>query len=282
MNMRPLKNIYILMIDLQKRCNDLNLQFELLGEIRDGETSKTYLGKFKNKKAIFKLFNLKKFDLQINKYLETSITNQLTRDKLIPDILFLSKENDLLIYEYINSNSKPSTRSNLIKQLGIKLSKAHSIKLPNQYITFRAQLDNYERILFNHPKKHIIKKAISIFKNIPKDEGDQVFSHNDLNSKNILFNYKDMYFIDWEYASVNSRYYDLTKIINHYDLDNLDINNLFAHYGLDTNDKTFKIINDWNLLDKYLELIWSLVINKLHSNYFSNNYIEDLEAKIRQ
>jgi len=52
MNMRPLKNIYILMIDLQKRCNDLNLQFELLGEIRDGETSKTYLGKFKNKKAI--------------------------------------------------------------------------------------------------------------------------------------------------------------------------------------------------------------------------------------
>ena len=91
-----------------------------------------------------------------------------------------------------------------------------------------------------------------------------------------------MYFIDWEYASVNSRYYDLTKIINSYDLDNLDINNLFAHYGLDTDDKTFEIINDWNLLDKYLELIWSLVINKLHSNYFSNNYIEDLEAKIRR
>ena len=59
-----------------------------------------------------------------------------------------------------------------------------------------------------------------------------------------------------------------------------DINNFFVHYGLDTDENTFKVINYWNLLDKYLELIWSLVINKIYCNYFSINFIEDLEAKI--
>tara|TARA_B100001250_G_scaffold151619_1_gene130123 strand:- start:178 stop:1023 length:846 start_codon:yes stop_codon:yes gene_type:complete len=268
------------MINIQKRLNELNIQFELLGEIRDGETSKTYLGKFENKKAIFKLFNLKNLNMKTNRYLDLTITNQLIKNNLFPKILFLSKEHDLLIYEYISSSKRLSLRPKFIKQIGIKLSKAHSIKLPNQYISFKSQLNNYEKILLEHPKRNIVKKAIKLFKDIPEDKSDLVFSHNDLNPTNILFNNDDVYFIDWEYASINSRYYDLSKIINSYNLNILDINNFFVHYGLDTDNNTFKIINYWNLLDKYLELIWSLVINKIYCNYFSINFIENLEAKI--
>ena len=44
------------MSDIQKRCNDLNLQFELLGEIRDLEISKKYLEKFSNEYAPFKKY----------------------------------------------------------------------------------------------------------------------------------------------------------------------------------------------------------------------------------
>ena len=74
------------MIDIQKRLNELNIQFELLGEIRDGETSKTYLGKFENKKAIFKLFNLKNLNMKTNKYFDLSITNQLIENNIFPKI----------------------------------------------------------------------------------------------------------------------------------------------------------------------------------------------------
>ena len=268
------------MIDIQKRLNDLNIQFELLGEIRDGETSKTYLGKFENKKAIFKLFNLKNLSMKTNGYLDLKITNQLIENNLFPKIFYLSKQHDLLIYEYISSNKRLSLTPKFIKQLGTKLSKAHSIKLPNKYISFKSQLNNYKKILLDHPKKNIVNKAIKLFKDIPEDKTDLVFSHNDLNPTNILFNNEDIYFIDWEYSSINSRYYDLSKIINSYNLNNLDINNFFVHYGLDTDENTFKVINYWNLLDKYLELIWSLVINKIYCNYFSINFIEDLEVKI--
>ena len=78
------------MIDIQKRLNDLNIQFELIGEIRDGETSKTYLGKFENKKAIFKLFNLKNLNMKTNGYLDLKITNQLIENNLFPKIFYLS------------------------------------------------------------------------------------------------------------------------------------------------------------------------------------------------
>ena len=277
------------MIDIEKRLNELNLEFKLLEKIKDGETSQTYIGKYKNKKVILKSFNFKEFHLKTNKYLNPTITNQLIKNNLFPKIIFLSKQHDLLIYEYINSNERLLLKSNFIKQLGVKLKKAHSIKLPNKYITFKAQLDNYERVLLDHPKKYAIKKAIKLFEDIIEDETDLVFSHNDLNSENILFNNNDIYFIDWEYASVNSRYCDLSKIINSYNLNNSEVNNLFVNYGLDTNDTTFKIISSWSLFDKYLGLVWSLVINKMHSNYFPISFIkhcedkiEALEAKIRQ
>ena len=44
------------MIDRQERLNDLNLEFELLGEIRDGEISKKYLKNFSNEFASLKKY----------------------------------------------------------------------------------------------------------------------------------------------------------------------------------------------------------------------------------
>ena len=44
------------MSDIQIRRHDLNLQFELFGEIRDVEISKKYLEKFLNEYASFKKY----------------------------------------------------------------------------------------------------------------------------------------------------------------------------------------------------------------------------------
>jgi thiamine kinase-like enzyme len=40
---------------------------------------------------------------------------------------------------------------------------------------------------------------------------ENVLCHNDLNSQNIFFS-KDIKFIDWEYAGVNDRYFDLACV----------------------------------------------------------------------
>ena len=88
------------MINIENKLNKLNLSFQIISKIRDGETSKTYFGKFNNKKAIFKLFNLESQRLQINQYLKLNIYESMYENNLCPKILFISDECDLLMDTY--------------------------------------------------------------------------------------------------------------------------------------------------------------------------------------
>ena len=68
-----------------------------------GFTSKIYQGEFNNKKVIFKLSTLQNSKLKTitNNYLYKNIIKQLTTNDLCPNVLFIDKKNNLLIYEYI-------------------------------------------------------------------------------------------------------------------------------------------------------------------------------------
>lgn len=269
------------MNNIENKLNKLNLSFQMITKIRDGETSETYLGKFKNKKAIFKLFNLESSRLQINQYLKLKMHKLMNENNLCPKILYISDECDLLIYEFFETNEDLKV-PNIIKRLAEKIKQVHLQKIPKNLITFKEQLHNYEKILSGHSKFKKVKEGIELYKDLIQDETDLVFSHNDLNIKNVLSNKDSVSFIDWEYSSINSRYYDLSKIINSFNLDNLDINNLFVHYGLETSCNTLQKIENWKLMDSYLAFIWSITINKIYKNYFNDEWIDSLEAQIKQ
>ena len=230
-----------------------------------GFTSKIYHGEFKNKKVIFKLSTLQNSKLKTitNNYLHKNIIKQLTNNDLCPHVHFIDKKNNLLIYEYIEDTKTlseisfpletiehKSIEDKYLRQLGEGIKKIHSVKPPKKFITFENQLNIYQELLsgFKWPEENHLEQAINLFKTITKDEddGDFVFSHNDLNVLNILQTQNKTYFIDWEFASINSKYFDLVSVIHHYKLHELDINNLFIYYGLDINDmKIYKKIKEW-------------------------------------
>ena len=244
-----------------------------------GLTSKIYQGELKNKKVIFKLSTLQNSKLKTitNNYLHKNIIKQLTINDLCPNVLFIDKKNKLLIYEYIEDTKKlseisfpletiehKSIEDKYLRQLGEGIKKIHSVKPPKKFITFENQLNIYQELLsgFKWPEENHLEQAINLFKTITKDEddGDFVFSHNDLNVLNILQTQNKTYFIDWEFASINSKYFDLVSVIHHYKLDELDINNLFIYYGLDINDmKIYKKIKEWEKIHSHLIFIWAAV-----------------------
>ena len=81
-----------------------------------------------------------------------------------------------------------------------------------------------------------------------------------MNILNVLQTQNKTYFIDWEFASINSKYFDLVSVIHHYKLHELDINNLFIYYGLDINDmKIYKKIKEWEKIHSHLIFIWAAV-----------------------
>jgi len=247
-----------------------------------GFTSKIYQGELKNKKVIFKLSTLQNSKLKTitNNYLHKNIIKQLTTNDLCPNVLFIDKKNNLLIYEYIEDTKTLSEitvhnetiEDKYIRQLGEGIKKIHSVKVPKKFITFENQLNIYQELLsgFKWPEENHLEQAINLFKTITKDEddGDFVFSHNDLNVLNILQTQNKTYFIDWEFASINSKYFDLVSVIYYYKLHELDINNLLIYYGLDTNDiSIYKKIKEWEKIHENLILIWDAITYK----YLLNN-----------
>ena len=244
-----------------------------------GFTSKTYHGEFKNKKVIFKLSTLQNSKLKTitNNYLHKNIIKQLTTNELCPHVHFIDKKNNLLIYEYIEDTKTlseisfpletiehKSIEDKYLRQLGEGIKKIHSVKPPKKFITFENQLNIYQELLsgFKWPEENHLEQAINLFKTITKDEddGDFVFSHNDLNVLNILQTQNKTYFIDWEFASINSKYFDLVSVIHDYKLHELDVNNLFIYYGLDINDmKIYKKIKEWEKIHSHLIFIWAAV-----------------------
>ena len=242
-----------------------------------GFTSKIYQGEFNNKKVIFKLSTLQNSKLKTitNNYLYKNIIKQLTTNDLCPNVLFIDKKNNLLIYEYIEDTKTLSEitvhnetiEDKYIRQLGEGIKKIHSVKAPKKFITFENQLNIYQELLsgFKWPEENHLEQAINLFKAITKDEdkGDFVFSHNDLNILNVLQTQNKTYFIDWEFASINSKYFDLVSVIHHYKLHDLDINNLFIYYGIDINDmKIYKKIKEWKKIHYHLILVWAAISYK--------------------
>jgi len=70
---------------------------------------------------------------------------------------------------------------------------------------------------------------------------DPVLCHHDLNPKNIILDKEKVTLIDWEYAGINDRYFDLASAIVEFDLNdrqsNLFLKTYFANRSEANRDK---------------------------------------------
>jgi thiamine kinase-like enzyme len=99
-----------------------------------------------------------------------------------------------------------------------------------------------------------LNHGFKIFDSISHRNESLIFSHNDLNPENVLWN-KKHFFIDWEYASANSPYFDIASIISSYNLNDEEIDYLLNGYVKDFRLETEKLKN-WVKFTYFLDYIW--------------------------
>ena len=98
-----------------------------------------------------------------------------------------------------------------------------------------------------------------------------------------MFKNNKIVFIDFEYLSINSKYSDLSKLIDSLNLKTIEKNKLLEGYGVDEINDSINIkIKKWSLMNIYTELIWANYINEYKRNYFDKDYINLLKNKIKQ
>ncbi len=267
---------------LKKILRKTNSNFEVYKQIGDSETSETFIGKFKNKKTIFKLPKNKNHGLIINEYLKNNIIEQITKKNITTKFMHIEKKTGLVIYEYFEMESSVKELINISK-LGKQLQKLHQIKDNGKTRTFEDQINLYLSTpnLESHPEFYL--ESLELLNELKTCKDENVVSHNDLNLFNIMFNKKDVFFIDFEYLSINSRYCDLSKLISSLKMNKVEINKLLNSYGIkNLNNDIYIKLKKWALMNNYTEFLWAVFIKKTISNNCNEKYLDILKKKIKQ
>jgi thiamine kinase-like enzyme len=272
-----------LMQKIDKKIASVDHKIEIISPLKIDLISQIFLCNFNDIKSVIRVdFDLPNW-LKKQRALEFQILNFLKTKTQNQKILYNDFDRGILIREFHEGKeivySGIRRKENLIS-LGKEIKKVHEIKIDNVAINnFENLIENYRDILKNKIKNNwYLDQGFKIFNYLSCGKEQIIFSHNDLNRENILFN-KKYFFIDWEYASANSPYFDLASIISSYDFNDEEIGYLFDGY-----DKNFPLdqekLKNWVKFTYFLDYIWRkcLIETTIHDEKTLN--IKGLERNL--
>ena len=269
-----------LMDNILKNLKEINIFIEDLILLREGETSNTFTGRLNRKKIILKVFKKFNTNFKTNSYLNKETLTELSNKKLHPKVLYKNKTKGILIYEYHETSS--CKKDNMFfKKLGKRLKEIHELKNKKNIHTFNEQINAYKKILNTNKLPKVYTKLNALIKMSKTNNQQNVFSHNDLNPTNILFN-KNICFIDYEYASLNNKFFDISKIMLSYDIKPNEQNVFLESYGIKNHIDIREKILLWKQINLYIDYIWSLIMENIHSKEQNSSKSKTIFNRIKQ
>ncbi len=140
----------------------------------------------------------------IDREFEWQVQQFAFKKNITAEPLIFDKENGFMVFEFLEGEHKNKLNVDNLKLLAITLEKLHSISIDAKLIELHIKTKTDE--------------VLKAFETIDKYPKDYLLCHNDLNPQNIFFS-NDVKFIDWEYASMNDRYFDLASVCVEFGLD---------------------------------------------------------------
>jgi len=124
----------------------------------------------------------------IDRAFEWKVQNLAYVQGITAEPLVFDREHGFMVFAFLEGEHKSKLELNELRLLAQTLRKLHSITIDAKPIVL--QIDT--SIVECYPKEYVL-------------------CHNDLNPHNIFFS-DDVKFIDWEYAGVNDKYFDLACV----------------------------------------------------------------------
>ena len=251
------------MLKIEKKIASIDGKIEIISPLKIDLISQIFLCNFNDIKSVIRL------DIDLPNWLrnqrasESQILNFLKTKNQNQNILYQDSDEGILIREFHDgneiSNLNLRREENLIS-LGKEIRKIHEIKINHNVINdFENVIESYRDILKNKIKNDwYLIKGFEIFDSLSYENELKIFSHNDLSPGNILWN-KKYFFIDWEYSSMNSQYFDLATIISSYGLDDGEITLLCDGYDKKIPLDMYKL-KKWAKFTHFLDYIWRICL----------------------
>lgn len=188
-------------------------------------------------------FLVRTFKHVSNRKAEFYIQNLAHHQGIAAKALELDEENKLMICEFVEGEHRSKLDQQTLRKMGLVLKKLHKIPFQQRAIDFKKSF------------KYKDKKVYEAFKTIEQFRPDYVLAHNDLHPKNILFG-KEIQLIDWEYAGVSDRYFDLAAICVEFNLNSKEEKSFLRSYFLPKQKPNYKKLEAYKLVYKTLWTVW--------------------------
>lgn len=248
---------------VEKKVLSIDGKIKIISPLKIDFISEIFLCTFNDIKSVIRVdFELPNW-LQNQRSSELYILNFLKDKRQDQNVLYYDLDSGILIREFHEGkkilDDEIRKKENLIS-LGDEIKKVHEIETENFALNdFKSVVENYRLILKNKIKNdHYLDQGFKIFDSLSYENEFKIFSHNDLTLGNILWN-KKCFFIDWEYASMNSPYFDLASIISSYNLNNKEIVHLLGGYNKN-NCLDIEKLRNWTKFTYFLDYIWKICL----------------------
>ncbi|MCK9198859.1 MAG: phosphotransferase [Bacilli bacterium] len=223
----------------------------------------------------------KKGNEKIFKYKnEELIILALKNENIDIQTLYYNNKNGVKITKYIE-NSRVFNESSLpiekkIFIIAEKLRKIHGIKINSLKFNSLEKLN-----VFKGESLNLFSFEEIIIKNIKNQysKNNLVLCHNDLVNGNLLFDNERLYIIDYEYAGMNNKMFDLASFLSENDItDEKTILDFLKYYYLDkySND-IFEDLKIWYIFNDILWTYWAkYMLERDGKEIFSKIYYQKL------
>ena len=190
-------------------------------KISDGPSNASYLLEHSGEQYVLRLDKPETIELGLNRNSENRICRLVADAGLAPEPVYFDPAGGVYLRRYLPGRSwRPSdlAGSGKLRSLAGLLRVLHN--LPRLGAAFKplAAARRYAAHLDSGPTQSILLEAEKLMQRIDKESPLPTLCHNDLVCQNVLEG-DTLMLIDWEYAGIGNRFFDLAVVTRHHGLE---------------------------------------------------------------
>lgn len=140
------------------------------------------------------------------------LIHQKVYEKNIGAKAHILQKDEFMVCDYLKGKHKTHLNIKELKILAKALKKLHSIKIDENPYDLKKDFISYKKQLKDKSSITLIKESLDTLHELKAFAYEPVLCHHDLNQFNVLFHKDKVRFIDWEFACINDRFFDLASL----------------------------------------------------------------------
>ncbi|MCJ7534764.1 MAG: choline kinase family protein [Anaerolineales bacterium] len=187
---------------------------------------------------------------------------------IAPEVVYFIKPEGYLVSRFIEGRPLPPPevkKPENLKEIVTMLKKFHATApIPGvfwvpQIVQDYSRIAKHHGITFPDNFDWLLDRLDEATAAFQHDPSPHCPCHNDLLNENFLKITNQIYILDWEYAGMGDRYFDLANLSVNHEFDDDQDKQMLKYYFAEFSDKSWAHLKVMRIISDYRESMWGLV-----------------------